>query len=255
MWRLTLGLVCATLAAQQQEAVTNPRTSPADIEQGGNTFRGHCAPCHGLKGEGGRGPNLSNGIFYHGSSDAALLENISEGIPGTEMPALFYSPDRVWQVIAYIRSLRPTAHDDVARLIKDGEALFQLQGCPQCHRVNANGSRIGPDLSEIGRIRSAEYLRASIIDPDADVGQRYWIVNLTDAGGKSYKGFLMNEDTYTVQFIDSSGRLYSMEKSGLKSFDIDKTSKMPSYKEKLSNDQVDQLVAYLSSLRTMGVPQ
>jgi putative heme-binding domain-containing protein len=255
MWRLVLGLVCATLAAQQQEAATNPRTSPGDIEQGGKTFRAHCAPCHGLKGEGGRGPNLSNGIFYHGSSDAALLENISEGIPGTEMPGLFYSPDRVWQVIAYIRSLHPSAQANAAQLVKDGEALYQRQGCPQCHRINAKGSRFGPDLSEIGRIRSAEYLRASIIDPDADVGQRYWVVSLTDGDGKSYEGFLMNEDTYTVQFFDPSSRLYSMERSGLKSFKIDKKSKMPSYKEKLSNDQVDQLVTYLSSLRTMGVPQ
>src|SRR5262249_8667338 len=93
------------------------------------------------------------------------------------------------------------------------------------------------------------HLRQSILDPNADVRQRYWIVRVTDAAGKSLEGFLMNEDTYTIQFIDASGQLYSIDKAGLRSFKIDRTSKMPSFKPKLSADQVDALVAYLSSLR------
>src|SRR5437773_8606659 len=34
--------------------------------------------------------------------------NISEGIPGTEMPGLFHADDRIRQIIAYIRSLTTT---------------------------------------------------------------------------------------------------------------------------------------------------
>src|SRR5262245_40936455 len=97
-----------TVAAAQPEdiAVTrNPFTSPADVSAGAKTFRSHCAPCHGLNGEGGRGPNLTTGVFFQGSSDLDLLNNISDGIAGTEMPGLFYSPDRVWQIVAFIRSL------------------------------------------------------------------------------------------------------------------------------------------------------
>jgi hypothetical protein len=62
----------------------------------------------------------------------------------------------------------------------------------------------------------------------------------------------MNEDTYTIQFIDLAGRLYSVEKRGLKSFKIERASKMPSYKGKLSDDEVSTLVTYLSSLRPAG---
>src|ERR1051325_1304532 len=104
MWKW-VWLLCAGAAFAQQEEIKNPRTSPADVKQGEKTFRAHCSPCHGFKGEGGRGPNLATGEFFHGSSDAALLQNISFGIPGTEMPGLFYSSDRVWQIIAYLRSL------------------------------------------------------------------------------------------------------------------------------------------------------
>ena len=254
MSRCVVLLWAAALYAQQGE-LTNLRTSPGDVALGEKTFRSHCSPCHGLEGEGGRGPNLANGVFYHGSSDAALLENISNGIAGTEMPGLFYSPDRVWQVIAYIRSLnagsRPAPAADTAR----GAALFQEQGCAGCHRVHGAGGRLGPDLSTIGKTRSPDHLRRSILEPGAEVQPRYQVVRATDSAGKKYEGFLMNEDTYTIQFIDMSQQLHSLEKSSLRSLQIDKTSKMPSYRGRLSEEQISLLVAYLSSLRPSGGAQ
>jgi len=245
-------LLWAAALLAQQDDVKNPRTSAADAAQGEKTFRSHCSPCHGLKGEGGRGPNLATGIFYHGSTDSDLLRNVSNGIDGTEMPGLFYSPDRVWQVIAYIRSLNAMSGQPLATAVAAGEAVYKREGCVDCHRVNGAGGRMGPDLSSIGKTRSAEHLRQSILEPNADVRQRYCVVSATDAAGKTIEGFLMNEDTYTIQFIDLSGRLYSVEKAGLKSLKIDRVSKMPPYKGKLSEDQVNGLVAYLSSLRPAG---
>jgi putative heme-binding domain-containing protein len=171
------------------------------------------------------------------------------------MPGLFYSPDRVWQVVAFIRSLNAgkdsTPKLDAAR----GADVFKSKGCHQCHRVNGRGGRLGPDLSEIGRSRSVEHLRAAVVDPSADVRQRYWVVSFRDAAGKSQEGFLMNEDTYTVQFIDLSERLHSVNKSGLKEYKVEKTSKMPSLKDSLSTRELEQLVAYLSSLRPQGGAQ
>src|SRR5215469_8745463 len=127
MSRCVLLLWVAALA--QQDDLRNPRKSAADVAQGEKTFRSHCSPCHGLKGEGGRGPNLATGIFYHGSTDADLLQNISNGIDGTEMPGLFYSPDRVWQVVAYIRSLNVAPLGISAAPVAAGEALFKGKGC------------------------------------------------------------------------------------------------------------------------------
>ena len=255
MSRCVLLLWAATLLLAQEDDVRNPRTSPADVAQGEKTFRSHCSPCHGFKGDGGRGPNLAAGIFYHGSTDADLLKNISTGIDGTEMPGLFYSPDRVWQVVAYIRSLNAAPRKVAPATLAAGEAVFKREHCDECHRINGTGGRMGPDLTSIGKTRSADHLRQSILDPNADVRQRYCVVTATDAAGKSMEGFLMNEDTYTVQFIDSAGRLYSLEKAGLKSFKIDRVSKMPPYRGKLSDDGVNALVAYLSSLRPAGGAQ
>src|SRR5215813_4209898 len=210
MSRCVLFLWAAALLAQQDE-VRNPRTSTADVAQGEKTFRSHCSPCHGFKAEGGRGPNLATGVFYHGATDADLLRNISNGIDGTEMPGLFYSPDRVWQVVAYIRSLNAGSKRASGSTVAAGEALFKRERCAQCHRIDGAGGRMGPDLSSIGKTRSIDHLRQSIVEPSADVRQRYWVVNVTDAAGKTAEGFLMNEDTYSIQFIDAAGKLYSVE--------------------------------------------
>lgn len=246
MRRLVIWLCAAPLAAQQD--VRNPRTTPDDIAAGAKTFRSHCAPCHGLHGEGGRGPNLASGRFYHGRTDSDLLRNISEGIPGTEMPSLFYMEDRIWQIVAYIRSLRAAAEPpsrDAAR----GAVLFQSSGCMRCHRVSGRGGRLGPDLTEIGKTRSLEHLRQSILEPDADVQPRYWVASFRDALGNEIQGFIMNEDTYTVQLMDMNEHLRSYDKTALKEYRVEKVSKMPSYRDRLSDEQLNDLVAYLLSLR------
>ena len=80
---LILPIVCYAFLSAQPAELQNPRTSPDDVAQGAKTFRSHCASCHGLHGEGGIGPRLASGRFYHGSTDADLLNNISNGIPGT----------------------------------------------------------------------------------------------------------------------------------------------------------------------------
>src|SRR5262245_42864761 len=249
---LAWGFSWLTIAAAQTEEITvtrNPFTSPADVSAGANTFRSHCAPCHGLKGEGGRGPNLTTGVFFHGSSDLDLLNNISDGVAGTEMPGLFYSPDRVWQIVAFIRSLNSGSETIPTAAVARGAELFKSNGCHQCHRINGEGGRMGPDLSDIGRTRSPEHLRTAVVDPNADVRQRYWVVSFKDASGKVEEGFLMNEDTYTVQFMDMHEHVRSISKSIIKDYKVEKISKMPLFRNSLNANELEQLVAYLSSLR------
>src|SRR4051812_48007534 len=99
---LLLALFACSLTAQHDDE-KNPHQSPADIDAGGRIYRSHCAECHGLKGEGGRGPDLTRGDFRHGASDGALLRTISRGVPGTEMPSVYFSDDQIWQVVAFVR--------------------------------------------------------------------------------------------------------------------------------------------------------
>lgn len=238
----------AQAPSEPQIEENNPKTSPADVEAGKQTFHSHCSPCHGYNGEGGIGPNLAAGRFYHGSTDQDLYRNISKGIAGTEMPGIFYNGDRVWQLVAFVRSLhtpdeRPSGDAD------RGKAVFESSGCAQCHRVNGRGGSLGPDLSDVGAFRSAAYLRESIVTPDATVARRYWIASLDAPGGKKMRGFVLNEDTYTIQIMDMNAQLHSVDKSSIRNLTIDKHSAMPSYKDKLTDEQLNDLVAWLWTLR------
>lgn len=67
--------------------------------------------------------------------------------------------------------------------------------------------------------------------------------------GKTVTGRRLNEDTYTVQLIDTNERLVSFLKADLREYAVLKTSAMPSYKDRLTAEELDDVVAYLRTLK------
>jgi putative heme-binding domain-containing protein len=229
---------------------TSPRFTPADRDAGAKIFRSHCSPCHGLRGTGGLGPDLTSGSFFHGSSDADLFRNIADGIPGTAMSGVFFEGTQVWQIVAFVRSLsKAGAASPVTGDAGRGKRQFRQQGCIACHLVRGEGGTKGPDLSVIGSQRSASYLRESILEPDNNVSPDFWVARIITKDGAAHSGFVMNQDTYTVQILDFSRGLQAFRRSEFKDFGIDRSSIMPSYKGKLAEDELDDLVNYLVSLK------
>lgn len=242
--------------AQQQER-KNPFTSPDDVAAGGRIFRSHCAECHGLDGTGGRGTNLTSGQFRHGSSDEALYDTIANGIPGTEMPGIFFDGRQLWQLVAFVRSLGWQAEQ--AQLKGDpsrGEALFRGKGgCLQCHMIHGQGARLGPDLSDVGAKRSPEHLRSSVLRPNEKVLPSHWTVRVVTRDGKRISGTRLNEDTHSLQILDSNENLVSLLKADLQEHQLDKTSPMPPYEGTFSENELNDLIAYLATLRRKGPPR
>jgi hypothetical protein len=74
-------------------------------------------------------------------------------------------------------------------------------------------------------------------------------VRIVMKDGRTLRGRRLNEDTYSVQIIDDKERLVSLMKSDMKEYEVITTSPMPSYRGKLSNEEIADLVAYLLSLR------
>src|SRR5579864_8086082 len=64
----------------------NPFTSASDLAIGQKLFVRRCTQCHGAQGEGGRGVNLTTGVYRLGGSDRELYLTLRNGVPGTEMP-------------------------------------------------------------------------------------------------------------------------------------------------------------------------
>jgi putative heme-binding domain-containing protein len=241
----------AALWSQSPEA-KNPRTTPEDVAAGGRIYRSHCAECHGLKGEGGRGPDLTRGEYRHGGSDAALFNTIDNGVPGTQMPGVYYEDHQIWQIVAFVRSLASGgARQKISGNASSGEKIFFGKGgCAGCHMVNGRGGRFGPDLSAIGSSRNPTNLRASVLRPSDDLPMQWWTVEATTKAGANYRGLRLNEDTYTIQLLDFQKDLVSLRKADLTRLDVEsKISSMPGYEGKLASSEIDDLVAYLYGLR------
>jgi len=131
-----------------------------------------------------------------------------------------------------------------------GEAIVEGKGgCLACHRVADRGSHLGPDLSAIGNTRSVAQLQKALLDPSAQVSDVFQMYKVTTKAGKSYSGRLMNQDRTSVQLLDTDDRLRSFLKNDLASYDFAPTPPMPSYREKLSAAEQDDVIAYLATLR------
>ena len=74
-------------------------------------------------------------------------------------------------------------------------------------------------------------------------------MKVTRADGSVVEGLRMNEDTFTLRIMDENENLWHFAKSQIRSSERIETSTMPSASETLSAAEVDDLVAYLFSLR------
>jgi cytochrome c oxidase cbb3-type subunit III len=258
---IAIVLVLAIQGAPAQENRTdkspekNPFAGDAKaIESGRLKFRMSCSGCHGLRAKGGRsGPDLTRGTFAAGDTDADLYRVVAKGVPGAEMPGFSdsFDPDELWQVVSYVRSL--AAHDAAppAGDVAAGESLFWGKGgCGRCHRVGARGSSLGPSLTRVGAQRSLAYLRESVLAPDADVTPGYATITAVMRDGTKIVGVERAFDNFSAQFVDLSGRYYSLQKDDVTSIQREYRSVMPSsYGRLLSERELTDLLAYLASLR------
>ena len=237
------------LAQHGSTTVVNPYTGPDHERAGAMLFRSQCAGCHGPDGAGtGAGPTLVSGAYTHGGSDEALFRTISKGLPGSSMPAFSFSGLQVWELVTWLRALAIARGAGQARGdSKSGAAIFRAN-CAGCHTVQEAGGLTGPDLTSIGARRSFAELRESLVDPDIQVASAYWSVVATTSAGKTIRGVRLNEDTFSLQIRDGEGRLVSLLKRDLKDVELIRRSPMPSFKDKLSEAQRDDVIAWLMSL-------
>jgi cytochrome c oxidase cbb3-type subunit 3 len=239
--------------------------NPAAIQEGASLFRANCSPCHGLNAQGGgRGPDLTAGRWVHGSSDADIFRTITRGVPGTEMPANGFDDSETWAILAYLRSLAPAKSETVSGDSANGEKVFWgTGGCSTCHMVQGRGGVLGPDLSHVGEARSVPYLIDSIREPSKELTSGtldpnnhyglplvYDTVTVVTRDGHKIVGVAKNEDTFSLQLLDTNQQLQFFLKKNLKEVIHERKSLMPAYSETmLKPAELQDLVAYLTGLR------
>jgi PQQ-dependent dehydrogenase (methanol/ethanol family) len=270
-----IALAASVLAASQgPPPPVNPlATDTAAVSDGRGLYNQICQSCHGPSGQGSdRGPSLSTGTFTHGNTDSDLFRSIRNGIPGTQMagfPGL--SDTDTWRLVTYLLSLSsaPTTtaadSDSASGDPSNGEVLFfGKAACADCHEVNARGGIVGPDLSGAGRFTVAS-LRQKLLEPNSAMtaagggrGGRGSSAPLTivvkTKDGREIRGVRRNEDRFSLQMTDVSGRLHLLDKQSLASLVVENASlHPPDYATRLSRAEIDNVVAYLKAQRGRDV--
>ncbi len=242
------GLLLMPLQQMSAQEVGDHQYTTEMIEAGSLVYTQQCALCHGPQGDLVDGIDLSLGQFRTAQSDADLGVIIAEGAAEGRMPAFNLRAEELSGAIAYIRAGFDT--DGVAVIIGDpirGKALSEGKGeCASCHRVRGVGPRTAPDLSNIGAIRTPALLQRTLLDPATALLPINRPVRLVTRNEETIVGRRLNEDTYTVQVIDSQERLRSIKKTDLVSYEIsDQPSKQPTT---MSSEEVADVIRYLLTL-------
>lgn len=259
----SLALIVSPISAQTR----NPFSKDSKATKAGEfEFRINCALCHGLGARGGgRGPDLTRAHKHHGDADGDLFRNISQGIPGTAMPAngtngqgVGMTDEEIWQIITYLRSIQVKAPLKNLGNARHGKELFYGDAnCSTCHMVEGKGGRVGPDLTSVGVSRTVDSLVESVrkpserlawglTEPTKEFAQRYETVTVVTPDGQEIKGVTLNEDSFSLQLMDTAEQIHLFEKDKLRAIQKSRESLMPSYDMgTLSDRDLNDIIAYL----------
>jgi cytochrome c oxidase cbb3-type subunit 3 len=233
------------------------------IEEGHEIYNRLCTACHGADGTAGdRAPALAApGRRYLRQSDRDLFDAISKGIPGTPMPSLGLNETESWKVAAYVRGLRGTAIDTPAKgNVAHGEQIFRTKGeCIKCHMLKGKGGLVGPDLTNVAGQRKLSSIRDALTKPThhvyGDGGQiesilypltSYRAVRVTTRDGKTIRGVVRNEDSFSLQVMGMDNALHLFTRDEIRDV-ADEPGLMPTdFDKRLSAEEFQDLLAFLS---------
>lgn len=179
------------------------------------------------------------------------------------MPLFFDMSEKdAANIVAFLRRF---ATDRAAETVKGdpnrGQAIYQSSGCPACHIISGQGGVVGPELTRIGAMRGPGSLKARLIDPGANLPENgtgfyaskwteYLMFRAVEKNGHAVDGMRVSEDSFTIDLKDAAGKIHGFWKPDLRSLKVEPgKSFMPSLKDVLSAEQMDDLTAYLMTLK------
>ncbi len=258
-WLGALGWILAagTVLAQRPPAPSpSLPADPQSISEGKILFNRTCTACHGVDGAtGDRGPAMFGSPRSLRRTDEELFRAIDRGIEGSEMPPMGLNPEETHKIVAFIRSLRAKAIEvpapgDVAK----GAYVFWGKGdCGRCHAVRGRGGLLGPDLSNAGSDLSLKQIRDALTVARPHVPAGYRPVRVVATDGRVFSGVSKNEHNFSLQMLADDNQLHLFTSNEIKDVTYLDESLMPAdYDKRLSAEEFDNLLAFLSRLSRSG---
>jgi putative heme-binding domain-containing protein len=132
----------------------------------------------------------------------------------------------------------------------NGAAIVAGKGkCQTCHRIAGTGSPLGPDLTDIGATRTVGQIQTSLLDPQVLILPEHRSYRVVTRDGTTMTGTLLNHDTFQVLLRDQKNQLRTFNKSELREHGFVAGSPMPSYRSTLSEQELNDVIAYLLTLK------
>ena len=243
-------LMAAVLVFAPVVVAQSPRREM--IERGHQQFQQSCGFCHGVDATGARGPDLVRSpLVAHDVNGKLIGEIIRSGRPDKGMPPLPLTSAQIADIAAYLHARAREALDSgqvpgnypLSRLltgnVQAGKTYFNgAGGCTACHSSTG-------DLAHVASRYPPIELEARMLAPSA----RPSTVIVTLPAGEQVRGRLVHLDEFTVGLRDASGwyRAYSRENAK-----VDVQDPLAAHHEllnRLSQDDVHNLFAYLLTLK------
>ena len=225
--------------------------NPEAIQAGEESYRLVCSGCHGVTGEGGRGPNLVTAAGIKKASDQELFTVLKDGVPGSDMPPSPLPEQEIWQVAAYVRSLSaPAIQQNVRGDRAAGRTLFYGKaGCTRCHMIRGEGGYLGPDLTNTGVTLNLARIREGLLDPNKRFAKGFDPVVVTLEDGTRIEAVAKNYSNYALQILDRDGKLHFLANNEAAAIEFLDDSWMPAdYSDRLTDLEVRDILAFLSRL-------
>jgi cytochrome c oxidase cbb3-type subunit III len=80
------------------------------LSRGGSEFAKYCVSCHGSRGEGLVGPNLTDQYWIHGAGVKNVYATIKNGVPAKGMISwqLVFTPKKIQEIASFVLTLQGT---------------------------------------------------------------------------------------------------------------------------------------------------
>jgi putative heme-binding domain-containing protein len=130
----------------------------------------------------------------------------------------------------------------------NGKVVFR-RVCTACHKYGSEGSEFGPEINGVAKRLSSYKLVESIIDPNAEVAEKYLSTSILTDDGRSIVGLLVSETPEHVTIFDGK------ESKKIAVAEIDertqlKQSSMPEgLAATLSPNEFLDVIAFLKSMK------
>jgi putative membrane-bound dehydrogenase-like protein len=139
-----------------------------------------------------------------------------------------------------------TAGGDVRR----GQAVFNSEktACALCHVIGYRGGRLGPDLTNIGKIRSERELLEAIVYPSATLVRGYEPFVVTTKGGETHAGIMRKDAPDEIVLATGPESELRLARNDLAALQPGTASPMPPGMDAvLTKQELADLVAFLKS--------